>query len=51
MFEIEDIANKKFNELLEHVELGEFDVVESHTDEQQDMSKKLLGVCHLSFRG
>ena len=29
MSEIEDIADTKFDELLEHVDLGELDVVES----------------------
>ena len=43
MPEIKDIADTKFNELLEHIDLGELDVVETHTD-GQDMSKELLGV-------
>ena len=41
MSEIEDIADTEFDELLEHVDLGELDVVELRT-ESQDMSKELL---------
>ena len=44
MSKIEDIADTEFNELLEQVDLGELDVVESHIDEWQDMSEKLLGI-------
>ena len=31
MTEIEDITDMEFDELLKHVDLGELDVVESHT--------------------
>ena len=41
---IEDIAEMEFDELLQQVHLGELDIVDSHTDEQQDMSKHLLGI-------
>ena len=43
MSEIEDIADTEFDELLEHVDLGELDVVESRTD-WQDMSEEPLDV-------
>ena len=42
MSEIEDIMDMEFDKLLEHIDLGELDIVESHTDEH-DMSKELLG--------
>ena len=41
---IEDIAEMEFDKLLQQVRLGELNVVDSHTDEQQDMSKQLLGI-------
>ena len=43
MSEIKDIANTEFDKLLEHVDLGKLDIVESNTDEQ-DMSKELLDI-------
>ena len=43
MSEIEDIADTKFDELLEHVDLGELDLVALRTD-SQDMSEELLDV-------
>ena len=44
MFEIENIADTEVDELLEHVDLGELEVVELRTD-SQDMSEKLLDYC------
>ena len=41
MSEIKDIADTEFYELLEHVNLGELDLVEPHTD-RQDMLEELL---------
>ena len=43
MFEIEDIADMEFDELLEHIDLGELDIVELCTI-RQDMSEELLDV-------
>ena len=43
MSEIEDTADTEFDTLLENIDLGELDVVESCPD-GQDMSKELLGV-------
>ena len=44
MSEIEDIADSKFDELLQQVQLGKHDVVDLRIDERQDMSEELLGV-------
>ena len=41
MFEIENIADTEVDELLEHVDLGELEVVVLRTD-SQDTSEKLL---------
>ena len=43
MSKIEDITDTKFDKILEHVDLGKLDVVESHTN-GQDMSKEMLGI-------
>ena len=43
MSEIEDIADKEFDELLQQVHLGELDVVDSRINERLDMSEELLG--------
>ena len=43
MSKIEDITATKFDKILEHVDLGKLDIVESHTD-GQDMSEELLGI-------
>ena len=43
MSEIEDIADIEFDELLQHVDLGELNVVESCTN-GWDMSKESLGI-------
>ena len=48
--DIKDIENMEFDELLGKVDVGEPDVVESHINERQDMSKELLG-CRLNSRG
>ena len=44
MSEIDDIADMKLNELLQQVDWGDLDIVESRIDQRQDMSKKQLGV-------
>ena len=44
MSEIEDLADTEFHKLLEPVQLGESDVVNSHINERQDRSEELLGV-------
>ena len=44
MSELEDIADTEFDEVLELVQLGERDIVDSHIDEQLDMSVELLPV-------
>ena len=49
MSEIEDINDTEFDELLEQVDLSEFDVVKSCIDEQQDMSKKPFGFAWLMW--
>ena len=43
MSEIKENTDMEFNELLEHVNWGELDVVDSSTD-GQDMLEELLGV-------
>ena len=43
MSEIQHIADTEFNELLEHVDLGYLDVIESCTD-GLDVLEELLGV-------
>ena len=43
MFENEDITDTEFDKILEHVDLGELNVVESHSD-RKDMSEEVLGV-------
>ena len=43
MYEIKDIAETKFDKLLEHIDLGELDIVESRTNERA-MSEELLGI-------
>ena len=47
MSEIEDIADLEFDELSEHVDLRELNVVESRTD-WQDMSEEPLDVVLVS---
>ena len=49
MSEFEDIADTEFDELhaLEHIDFGELDIVEAHTN-RQAMSKELLGVVVVS---
>ena len=44
MFEIEDITDTKFDELLKQVHSGEVDIVDSRINEWQDMLEELLGV-------
>ena len=44
MSKIKDIADTEFDELLEQVDLGELNVVESHVDEWQVLWQELLGV-------
>ena len=44
MSEIEDIADTEFDELLQQVELGEFNVVDSRINERLDMLEELLGI-------
>ena len=43
MSEMEYIANTEFDEQLEHIDLGELNIIKSSTD-RQDMSKELLGI-------
>ena len=43
MSEIEDITDIEFDKLLQHVDFGKLDIVESCTN-GQDMLKELLGV-------
>ena len=43
-FDIEDIADMDFCELMQQVHLGELDVVDSRIHERLDMSEELLGV-------
>ena len=40
---IEDIANTELDNLLEHIELGELNIVHSHIN-RQDMSEELLDI-------
>ena len=49
MSEIEGIANMKRDELLEHVDLGALDVVESHSMEDVFGGRLVLGVLSYSF--
>ena len=42
--EIKDMEDMEFDELLEQVDVGELDVVESRVNEWQGMSKELLGI-------
>ena len=44
MSEIGNIADTNLDKLLEKVHLGKLDIVDLHTDEQQDVSEELLGV-------
>ena len=43
MSEIKDVADTKFDELLEHIALGELDIVESRAN-GHDVSEELLGI-------
>ena len=44
MFEIKDIADVEFNELLDQVDLGKLQVLESLVDEQQGMLEELMDI-------
>ena len=44
MSKIEDIADTEFDEVLEQVQSGECDIVDSHIDERRDMLEELLVV-------
>ena len=48
MSEIKHMADMEFDELSEQVDVGELDVVESRINEQQGMSKELLGIISAS---
>ena len=44
MSDIKDMADMEFDEVLEQVVVGETDVFKLRINEQQDMSKELLGI-------
>ena len=44
MSEIENITGTEFDELLQQMHLGEFDVVDSRINERLDMLEEQLGV-------